>query len=92
MGTDINGFIECRAWRLNQNDQERWRTAIGLGLLYGNRDYDAFGCLRHPLPRGDDVAPRRRPHRRLGAVFTVMETLAGLHGDDGVRLVVWFDN
>ncbi|WP_237554854.1 MULTISPECIES: hypothetical protein [unclassified Streptomyces] len=25
-------------------------------------------------------------------VWTAMETLASLHGDDNVRLVVWFDN
>ncbi|MEU6866793.1 hypothetical protein ABZ924_26625 [Streptomyces sp. NPDC046876] len=36
---------------------------------------------------------RRRqavPDEEWGAVWTVMRTLAGLHGDDGVRLVVWF--
>lgn len=26
-----------------------------------------------------------------GAVWAVMRTLAGIHGDEGVRLVVWFD-
>ncbi|MFJ7267222.1 hypothetical protein ACIQV3_11245 [Streptomyces sp. NPDC099050] len=36
---------------------------------------------------------RRRdavPESDLGAVWSVMRTLAGLHGDEGVRLVVWF--
>lgn len=41
-----------------------------------------IGRLRrkHAVPDGD-----------WGAVWSVMRTLAGLHGDEGVRLVVWFD-
>ncbi|MCX4526739.1 hypothetical protein OG982_13850 [Streptomyces sp. NBC_01551] len=31
------------------------------------------------------------PESDWGAVWAVMRTLASLHGDDGVRLVVWFD-
>ncbi|WUW21256.1 hypothetical protein OG521_10840 [Streptomyces sp. NBC_01463] len=31
------------------------------------------------------------PDSDWGAVWSVMRTLAGLHGDEGVRLVVWFD-
>ncbi|MFD9373065.1 hypothetical protein ACFWA6_35950 [Streptomyces sp. NPDC060020] len=31
------------------------------------------------------------PDSEWGAVWSVMRTLAGLHGDEGVRLVVWFD-
>lgn len=38
---------------------------------------------------------RRRdvvPDEEWGPVWTVMRTLAELHGDDEVRLVVWFDD
>ncbi|MFE7001333.1 hypothetical protein ACIQ1S_37100 [Streptomyces griseus] len=38
---------------------------------------------------------RRRdavPDSEWGAVWSTMRTLADLHGDEGVRLVVWFDN
>ncbi|MFJ8762726.1 hypothetical protein [Streptomyces cyaneofuscatus] len=38
---------------------------------------------------------RRReavPDHEWGPVWTVMRTLAELHGDDDVRLVVWFDD
>ncbi|MEV8456802.1 hypothetical protein AB0467_22810 [Streptomyces sp. NPDC052095] len=31
------------------------------------------------------------PDSDWGAVWSVMRTLANLHGDEGVRLVVWFD-
>ncbi|KOU20439.1 hypothetical protein ADK52_26700 [Streptomyces sp. WM6372] len=31
------------------------------------------------------------PDEEWGAVRAVMRTLAGIHGDEGVRLVVWFD-
>ncbi|MFF4424874.1 hypothetical protein ACFY04_29575 [Streptomyces sp. NPDC001549] len=31
------------------------------------------------------------PDSDWGAVWSVMRTLASLHGDEGVRLVVWFD-
>lgn len=32
------------------------------------------------------------PDERWGPIWTVMRTLADLHGDDDVRLVVWFDS
>ncbi|MFE0459236.1 hypothetical protein ACFW1A_08225 [Kitasatospora sp. NPDC058965] len=41
MGTDISGFVEYRAG----GGERPWRPAIGLGALYAERDYDAFGCL-----------------------------------------------
>ncbi|CAM5574042.1 hypothetical protein SCALM49S_09746 [Streptomyces californicus] len=31
------------------------------------------------------------PDSEWGAVWSVMRTLANLHGEEGVRLVVWFD-
>lgn len=43
-------------------------------------------------PDGDRL--RRKdavPDRDWAAVWSVMRTLANLHGDEGVRLVVWFD-
>ncbi|MBW8481063.1 hypothetical protein [Actinomadura parmotrematis] len=43
MGTDIHGVLECR--RPYGAEPRPWLPAIDLGLLYGDRDYDAFGCL-----------------------------------------------
>lgn len=31
------------------------------------------------------------PDSEWGAVWSVMRRLASLHGDEGVRLVVWFE-
>ncbi|MFJ8007365.1 hypothetical protein [Streptomyces fagopyri] len=46
MGTDISGFVECRAWHLNEEDEDSvWRAAIDLFFLNITRNYDAFGCL-----------------------------------------------
>ncbi|MFE4394948.1 MULTISPECIES: hypothetical protein [Streptomycetaceae] len=46
MGTDINGFIECRAWFLRDEDgKPAWQAAVALDLLNTTRNYDAFGCL-----------------------------------------------
>ncbi|AJF65249.1 hypothetical protein [Streptomyces vietnamensis] len=47
MGTDIHGFVECRATyrTLEVEDVSGWHGAIDLDLLYGGCDYDAFGCL-----------------------------------------------
>ncbi|MCZ4119826.1 hypothetical protein [Streptomyces sp. H39-S7] len=46
MGTDMSGFVECRAWHLHEEGEESvWRAAIDLIFLNVNRDYDAFGCL-----------------------------------------------
>ncbi|MFD7256355.1 hypothetical protein [Streptomyces sp. NPDC059874] len=46
MGADIHGFIECRVTygTLDEEDSS-YRTAIDLDMLYGGRNYDAFGCL-----------------------------------------------
>jgi hypothetical protein len=46
MGTDISGFIECRAWKAPGNSERAvWRAAIDLFVLNITRNYDAFGCL-----------------------------------------------
>lgn len=50
MGADIHGFVECRATfgavlGSGRGVGEDWAAAIDLGLLYGGRSYDAFGCL-----------------------------------------------
>ncbi|MEV6327625.1 hypothetical protein [Streptomyces sp. NPDC051909] len=46
MGADIHGFVECRStYRTLDDDEASWHAAIDLDLLYGGRDYDAFGCL-----------------------------------------------
>ena len=42
MGTDIDGWIECRREII---DDEGWIPAIDLGLLYLGRDYRVFGNL-----------------------------------------------
>lgn len=44
---------------------------------------------------GDDAPTRGQvalDNSQWTPVWTVMRTLAGLYGDDNVRLVVWFDN
>ncbi|MFE1963245.1 hypothetical protein [Streptomyces sp. NPDC059479] len=46
MGTDISGFVECRAWHLHEEGEDSvWRAAIDLFFLNIDKDYDAFGCL-----------------------------------------------
>jgi len=46
MGTDINGFIECRVIDWEGYEGVRvWVAALNLDLLRLPRDYDAFGCL-----------------------------------------------
>jgi hypothetical protein len=45
MGTDVSGFIECRAPALGLGAPRPWQAAIDLDLLYDARSYDAFGCL-----------------------------------------------
>ncbi|HET6356874.1 hypothetical protein [Streptomyces sp.] len=46
MGTDISGFVECRAWHLHEEEEDAvWRAAIDLFFLNITRNYDAFGCL-----------------------------------------------
>ncbi|MFF6777174.1 hypothetical protein ACFY8W_26980 [Streptomyces sp. NPDC012637] len=46
MGTDIRGFPECRStYRTLDVDDASRHAAISLDLLYGGRDYEAFGCL-----------------------------------------------
>ena len=42
MGTDINGWIECKTQTM---DLETWAAVMALGYVYLGRDYDAFGCL-----------------------------------------------
>ncbi|WP_326681549.1 hypothetical protein [Streptomyces sp. NBC_01237] len=54
----------------------------------GSRWIDGDQMFRvERLSRGDAV-----PDEEWGPVWTVMRTLAELHGDDDVRLVVWFDD
>ncbi|MFE7237713.1 hypothetical protein [Streptomyces sp. NPDC057580] len=51
MGTDIYGFIECRAsWH---EKGEPWSAAVDFDLLYMGRSYDAFGCLLGVRNRAD---------------------------------------
>lgn len=46
MGTEISGFVECRASHLHEEGRvSAWRVAIDLFLLNITRNYDAFGCL-----------------------------------------------
>jgi hypothetical protein len=78
----------------------KFAEAAGLDPGHANPGYDG-----HAWPEGsewhtDEVTYRlERLHRRdtIGPgsrwepVWTAMRTLAGLHGSDHVRLVVWFD-
>lgn len=60
---------------------------MGIDQLYDARDYDSFGCLFGVTNFAgfEPVAAERGL-----PVWSVMETLAGLHGPDNVRLVAWF--
>ncbi|MBL1099322.1 hypothetical protein [Streptomyces coffeae] len=46
MGTDIEGFVECRTWGPGLDIGETaWYSAIELSMLGMTRDYPAFACL-----------------------------------------------
>ncbi|TLS40507.1 hypothetical protein FE633_41190 [Streptomyces montanus] len=46
MGTDIHGYVECRAWGPGLAPGESaWQSAISLSVLGTTRDYPAFDCL-----------------------------------------------
>ncbi len=42
MGTDISGWIEAK---ISSIKTKEWQPIVDLFWLYGNRDYDAFGCF-----------------------------------------------
>jgi hypothetical protein len=42
MGTDIDGWIECRTLVV---DNETWDAVMDFRFIYRGRDYDSFGCL-----------------------------------------------
>ncbi|WP_327305823.1 hypothetical protein OG730_21810 [Streptomyces sp. NBC_01298] len=95
MGTDIHGFIECRwdRWLDELDEEDRgWSKAAHIADLYNGRSYVAFEAWGVDS-RGSSCRLCRRdavPDSDWGAVWSVMRTLAGLHGDEGVRLVVRF--
>ncbi|MFG2562964.1 hypothetical protein [Streptomyces sp. NPDC048496] len=47
MGTDINGYIECkRDYPVDFDETDSlWHAAMDLDHLYDGREYSAFGCL-----------------------------------------------
>ncbi|GAA3205183.1 hypothetical protein [Nonomuraea roseoviolacea] len=54
MGTDIHGFIECRAWTRGLDFGETaWCAAISLEMLSAGREYAAFDCLFGVRSSGD---------------------------------------
>ncbi|MFI7360249.1 hypothetical protein ACIBTP_40860 [Streptomyces avidinii] len=87
-------------WELHGRNTSLDRFAELAGLADPHSLYRAGRA--HPedteWPDGDRlfrIGRLRRKHAvpdsDWGAVWSVMRTLAELHGDDGVRLVVWFD-
>jgi hypothetical protein len=123
MGTDIDGWIECK------QVSEAWTPAVALGAVYLGRDYQAFGKLfgvrnianiqpiaaKRGLP--EDVSQQVKKDamysglyahswiawqelkennwgvdRYWEAMVKVLEILADLHGDENIRLVVWFED
>lgn len=126
MGTDIDGWIECRRMLI---DDETWEPVMKLGFVYVGRDYQAFRHLfgvrntanvqpiaaKRGLP--DDASPQVKEDARFSglsahswiswqelkqsdwegdaswqATVKVLAILAGLYGDENVRLVVWFED
>lgn len=86
-------------WELYGRNSDLARFAV----LAGITDPQALYRAGRTYPEGTEwpdgdrlfrVARLRRkdavPDSDWGAVWAVMRTLAGLHGDEGVRLVVWF--
>jgi len=78
MGTDIDGWIECRRRLI---DEETWEAVMKLGFVYFGRDYNAFGQLfgvrntkstqsiaaKRGLP--DDVSPPVKEEARGAGLF-----------------------
>ncbi|MFE1318390.1 hypothetical protein [Kitasatospora phosalacinea] len=79
MGTDISGFVECRA----RYGSGAWQAAIDLELLLDSRDYDAFGCLfgvRNYANFRPLAAGRGLPADASAAVLTARDEFP-LHSD-----------
>lgn len=91
MGTDISGVIECRR-------DGGWHAVTELRELYGNRDYDAFGCLfgiqnfARFDPVADDrgwppdsspgVPPEEERHDYFGATWITWADVAAVDWDE----------
>lgn len=127
MGTDIDGWIECR--EAKTRDNTAWSPVMKLGFAYFGRDYQAFGLLfgvrklasvepiaaNRGLP--SDVSPQVKEEASSSglhahswiswqelkrcewkgdvhwqALMNILAILAELHGDEHVRLVVWFED
>ncbi|MCX5406086.1 hypothetical protein OHA37_19605 [Streptomyces sp. NBC_00335] len=79
--TDLTRFAE-----LSGITDPRALHRAGRGLPEGVEWPDGDRLFRIGRLRRRDTVP----DGDWGAVWSVMRTLAGLHGDEGVRLVVWF--
>ncbi|AWZ06575.1 MULTISPECIES: hypothetical protein [unclassified Streptomyces] len=86
-------------WELYGRNSDLARFAVLAGITDPQALYRAGRTYPEGTEWPDDdrlfrVARLRRkdavPDSDWGAVWAVMRTLAGLHGDEGVRLVVWF--
>lgn len=86
-------------WELYGRNTSLTRFAELSGLTAPGAVYRAGRTYQEGTewPDGDRVFRigrlRRRdavPEEEWGPIWSVMRTLAGLHGDEGVRLVVWF--
>ncbi|WP_351226092.1 hypothetical protein [Streptomyces sp. NPDC002133] len=91
MGTDISGFVECRAWHLHKEDED-WRAAIDLFFLNTTRNYDAFGCLfgvRNYANFRPLAADRGLPAGASETVRAELERLAQWYGPDQAYGTTW---
>lgn len=83
MGADIHGYVECRpTYGTLDEDDASWYPAIDLNMLYGGRDYDAFGCLfgaRNYAGFRPLAAGRGLPHDVSDHVRQEFESFPDLH-------------
>lgn len=88
------------AWEMHGRNSSLTRFAELSGLTHPHVLYRAGTAFAEGTewPDGDRLFRIGRLRRKdavpdgdWAAVWTVMRTLASLHGDEGVRLVVWFD-
>lgn len=88
------------SWKMHGRNSGLTRFAELAGLTDARQLYSAGSVFPENTEWPDGgrlfrVGRLRRkdavPDSEWGAVWSVMRTLANLHGDEGVRLVVWFD-
>ncbi|GAA2410357.1 hypothetical protein GCM10010420_43860 [Streptomyces glaucosporus] len=87
MGTDINGFVECRCdHRLDDDGEPFWHAVADLEhLLRDHQDHDAFRCLFGVRGRG----PGEPPAERRGLPGDVSDRTRAEYGELGGHSASW---